>query len=626
MGKLLIYKPNMPEPTAENPYAQVEWIFREKMLTYENKHTQGNYQAALTFYIRFLRETNNYNPHLSTDPRFYLAKEWDSTALVKLERWLEATNTAGSENYLTSSTITGNFSAVRLTMEYAFENSYIPVQVFSVVMPGSFPETEQRAAYTDQEYNAIFNAVAPHIRFSKGLLNPYRPTGVGRDPRIYSAKNVKRSEKLIGQGWSCWQKASDGSEDLVECDHNIRWYFENVMKCLPLAGTPKNKKKHVNFFQAALRFGGLNNLYRKWGVSTFIDHEMVVPLIVELVAETALNVESVLSLRRDCFLKAHPLTGLPYLQYYKLRSGGEKELPLSLYDQNPGEKRSVKLGQKQSQIIARTIDAILKLTEPLVANADDEDKEYLFLHQIKGKKKFGRIERVTNKTLSRWTEKIVSENDLRGRDGKPLIFNLSRFRPTKFTKMVQAGHDIFHIMAIAGHASVTTTLGYIDKLGTTGDFHKVVQNALIKIKNNKHQQERRQLPIANQPGALPGKFIFKGTFCDCKNPYDPPEQVKKTRGYRTGDACTNWNMCLSCENVLITEQNLPKLWAYRSEIDRQLTNGVADMPRQGELYKKAAAILDQILAPDELFSKEVLDNAAGIAADQEYETMDAFVY
>ncbi len=56
------------------------------------------------------------------------------------------------------------------------------------------------------------------------------------------------------------------------------------------------------------------------------------PLLVELMSETGLNMESALSLKRDCFNEAHPLTGLPFLEYEKPRSGGEKELHVALYD------------------------------------------------------------------------------------------------------------------------------------------------------------------------------------------------------------------------------------------------------------------------------------------------------
>jgi len=86
-----------------------------------NKHTESNYQAGYGFYLRFLRETNNYNPNLKTDARFHLAKEWDAIALLKVKQWIDATNSVNSKNYLTSYTVMGHVSAIRKTMYYAFE-------------------------------------------------------------------------------------------------------------------------------------------------------------------------------------------------------------------------------------------------------------------------------------------------------------------------------------------------------------------------------------------------------------------------------------------------------------------------------------------------------------------------
>ncbi len=57
------------------------------------------------------------------------------------------------------------------------------------------------------------------------------------------------------------------------------------------------------------------------------------PLVVKLISETGLNVESVFSLKRDCLKEAHPLNGLPYIEYEKVRSGGEKILLLTHLEQ-----------------------------------------------------------------------------------------------------------------------------------------------------------------------------------------------------------------------------------------------------------------------------------------------------
>lgn len=99
--------------------------------------------------------------------------------------------------------------------------------------------------------------------------------------------------------------------------------------------------------------------------------------------------------------------------------------------------------------------------------------------------------KVNKKAISNWIDYFVKINDLRGRNGNPLVFTLSRFRPTKFTELVEKGYDLFHIMAIAGHASIKTTLAYIDKLKTITDFQYTIKKTLTDIKN--YQQQNGQL-------------------------------------------------------------------------------------------------------------------------------------
>jgi integrase len=624
MSKIIEFHLPMPVPTIDNPYAQVDWIFKEKLSLYEKHDTKNIYRNALTFYKRFLKETNNYNPALDSDPRFYIQEEWGVMALHNVKQWIEATNIAGNEGYLTSYTLTTNFSGIRQTMEYACEHNYIKRPVINVIMPGGVRETAVRSAYSNEEYAAIFNVVSPMVQFSKSLLRTYTRTGKGRDPRKLDKQGVARGSKVLGQGWSCWVKTSNG-DGVVPCDDNMRWYFENVMDCVPLASTIENKKKHFVFLNSASNIhGGLNQLYRKWGVTPLIDRDVVMPLAVKLISETGLNVESLLSLKRDCFKEAHPLTGLPYLEYLKPRSGGEKELHIMLYNKAE-DSAFMALRQRQSQVISKTVKTILELTEPLVKLASKEDRDYLFLYQSTCGPIHSKVQVIDKNVSNRWTHEVIKEHDLRGSDGNPLIFALSRFRPTKFTEMVMQGYDIFDIMALAGHKSITTTLAYIDRLKSTTDFHRKIQRELTIIKENKRSHERKPLPIATTATAKPGKFIFKAPVCHCKNPYDPPDIVKNSKSYHEGDACTFWNMCLQCENVLITEMNLPKLFAYRNEIRRALSN-INEIPRQGDLYKKTLMILDEILSPDVLFSQEKLDWAAELAMDVEFEVLDTFIH
>lgn len=184
-------------------------------------------------------------------------------------------------------------------------------------------------------------------------------------------------------------------------------------------------------------------------------------------------------------------------------------------------------------------------------------------------------------------------------------------------------------MQIAGHSSLKTTLNYIDQQQTTPEFHKTVGEALINIsKNRKEHNKSKELPILNQNAQnSSGQTVFQGTFCGCKNPYDPPAQVRNSKNYHAGDACTYFNMCLPCRNVLIADKDLPKLIIYRAEIEKALNLGVQDMPRQGELYLKNLSILDKILTPGAEFSPQVLTKAHAIAGEiGQVDMIDPFIF
>jgi len=494
----MILKSRLPEPTRDNPYAQLDWIFSDKASLYSNPASGQNYASALAFYKRFLRHTHNYSAELEKDPRFFLSREWDIFALHKVKIWIDATNVAGGNDYRTSYTIIGSMSSLRQTMAHAYEHSYIEKPVINVFVAGAVRETTSRTAYSLDEYEQIFQVLTPLIKSSRDLLKPYVPTGRGRDPRKLQRARMKQGDRLMGQGWNCWGVNEEGM--IVRQEDNLRWYFENVMNCIPLSVAPANLK-HLQFFLAAARlYGGVKQLYRNWGVAYSISTDVILPLLVELTSETGLNVESVLTLRRDCFKEAHPLTGLPFLEYTKPRSGGNKELHTSLYDRR---QDSLGLKQRQSRIISNSIESILRLTAPLVERAKKDDRDYLFLFEPRSSQSNDPVQRLTVSIVHDWNLKMVKKHNLRADNGQPLSFNLSRFRPTKITELVAQGYDFFDIMAMAGHSSIVTTLSYIDRLKWASDFHRKIEKALITIKSNKEEYERAPLPIAITRRASP---------------------------------------------------------------------------------------------------------------------------
>lgn len=375
MSKVIDFKQLLPTPTVEYPYVQIDWIFNDKASTFQNKHTSKNYLDGCKLYKRFLRETDNYSNPKPNDKRFFIKKEWDKLALVKLKRWIDTTNLPQKDNYLTSHSMVTLYGAVRQTMLHAYENYHINEVVINAASAAPKRESNIRSAFSEEEVGAIFKYLLPEIQFSESLLKPYKKTNKGRDPRVkFSLRNNFRDGPNYNEGWRCPIPDADGTGHVLS-DDNARWYFENVMNCVPLSSARENAKEHKAFFQAiSVLFGGVYETYRRWGVTPFTGTRIIMPLVVKLISETGLNVESVFSLKRDCLKEAHPLNGLPYIEYEKVRSGGEKILPLTLLEQESANDEILALGQKQSVIVSNTITAILKLTEPLVEKVLDEDK------------------------------------------------------------------------------------------------------------------------------------------------------------------------------------------------------------------------------------------------------------
>jgi hypothetical protein len=319
----------------------------------------------------------------------------------------------------------------------------------------------------------------------------------------------------------------------------------------------------------------------------------------------------------------HDLTGQAYLTYHKKRSKGDKELHLSLLDSG---QKSVELSliAKQSSIIRGTIDLIFRLTAPLLTTARKEDLDYLFLSQTRGGGRSfqpGGVVRLSRGHLSDWTSKILKGHLALSATGVPTSFNLARFRPTKITQMVKDGYDFFAIQAAAGHGDAKTTWNYLATHQLNPVAEREVTRTLIRIHKNSEELKNNPKPYASSESDESG-VIYKGVIADCKNVFDPPTWIKRLPGYKPGQSCTLWNMCLLCPNVLITRKHLPRLVAYDREIEYATErNNLSHAPNAVQ-YQKTRAVLAGIL---EDFGEEDVRRAREIAEQSDYH-LDAVTY
>lgn len=576
-----------PTTTAQAPFAQIEWIFDKRRDRMANSNTKSNYQSAKAFYIQHIKLTEGCAPYL-------LAEKWDGFALLRFKEKLQDRIDTG-EVEASSYTLTGHFSAVRQVMKEAAAYGLLGTRIIQETnwVP-AFSETEMHASYSAQELAQILNAVGEELRYAYAVAGEYQrqPPGSGRDPLVQSHCGSAR-----GYG--------------LGVEANMRWHFENVLGCEPIVGTGQNKKKHLSFLNSATNLhGGLHTLYRRWGVSAFVDQYLLMPLAINLLYLTGLNPSSLLGLQVDCMRDEHPLTGMPYLLFEKERSGGEKELHLPLLEKR--EERGLK--RKQTLQVKRVITALLKLTERIRnrMSANDPLQQCLFIYESPASCAHGQVLPLTIKQTSAWCKRMVEKYNLRNDAGAPLAFNLVRFRSTKLTEMALEGRDFFEIQQVARHKSITQTVRYIAANRLDEPARKVVSAALEQIRAN--QEEMLASPPAPTEAKSQPVHLFKGLIADCKNVFDPPERVKRAVDYVTGQACTRFNMCLFCRNVVVLKEHLPSLAAYRAQIMGIQANNVQNLPH-AHLYNQTLSILDNLLDPNiSQFTSDEIECALDMAA------------
>lgn len=120
-------------------------------------------------------------------------------------------------------------------------------------------------------------------------------------------------------------------------------------------------------------------------------------------------------------------------------------------------------------------------------------------------------------------------------------------------------------------------------------------------------------------------IVFKSITSDCRNVYDPPDEVKKLKRYDPGQACTRYNMCLFCKNVVLMKHHLPTLIAYQHQIRQATDHNLTELPNN-QHYERTLSVLATILTPGKsMFSPEDLAWAHA-AAECSDEFIDPIVY
>ncbi|RMS25601.1 hypothetical protein ALP70_02677 [Pseudomonas savastanoi] len=452
--------------------------------------------------------------------------------------------------------------------------------------------TDAYRPYSSDERVRISASVNEDIEHYNTLAQPYQLSGIGVDP-IDEKGSLKPGCNTL---------------------ENARWIFENKLGCAHVGHDQKDSEDpHVRvFLRIVSRSGiGLREIVEGWGVHYLVDAQVITPYAIKLAQVTGLNADSIKLLDVDDYEPKHPLTGRPCLRYWKERSDGEKLMHLDIF-----EADITWLTTSQSYAVAQIFEDIKALTASFRESAPPVMRDKLFIWQSSAPRSFMEIKSFATGKESALFESFAAYAKRKGflnSAGQQLSLTPSRLRPSFISELVERDVPIREIQLILGHKHIDTTLAYLDRM----DFNHIARSKLDVALRELHESaaevadnlssseaEANLIDVVNLDGP---QVVFKTPLASCRNIFNPPEFIKKLSSYVPGSPCALYNMCLGCENVLLTASNLPELFAMeRDYLTLKESSRIMDTP-YGRVVRENLALLDGILHSKSDFTSEELD-------------------
>jgi len=436
--------------------------------------------------------------------------------------------------------------------------------------------------------------------------------------RVWDLHNTPYKQAKSGQSFLKPVQGGERVDGSLCSEENLRWFFDHRLggqrvTFNDIADCQKDSDEFL-FYKALSKYRArdsqaystLDELYDSWGVPRNPYREEIFPFYMRLLQLTGMNPNPVLDLEVDAFESSHPATGKACVRYWKGRSKGAKELHLDIFD-----AEITWLSKSQARKVSEIFEKVKALTENLRAKLPEghECKNLLFIASGKPPRGYGQIKRLFEQSYDKPRELLQERYlvDLTDKEtGEVISLVGTRFRASLVSELVEAGVSIREIQLMLGHVSISTTLQYLDRMDFNRQARHKIQEKLQQIYSNSWvPKEREKLPEQEKYQA---EIIFKTPLGGCANIFDPPDFIKKSPGYK-GGACSNFNKCLSCENVIITVSHLPDLFALLRDYHIVWNNGKVASTPYGAVVLENIEILESLLGDESEFEKSELRKA-----------------
>lgn len=569
------------ESDPARPFNQLLHMFAAASLRSTSKSTVLNYCEGFRYASQHLEEIG-FKGH--EHPKEYITPHY----LTRFRNYLAD---RVSEDAISNYTANGLLSAARVMLKRAVRikdfglNNFIDTEGFEHKR-----KTDEYRPYTKSERAIIANSCKLEIERTNKLAEDYVPFGGGCDP-------VNEYGSIIN---------GLGTLD------NARWIYENKLNCRRTSrwsADPDNIYEKA--FSRILNYSslGIVDIYKSWNVLYEVTSRVLAPYVIRLAQVTGLNADSLKSLDLDDFIESHEITKRPCLRYWKERSGGEKIYHLDLMYAD-----FKWLTTSQSREIKKIYTDVIHLTRHIREHAETSIKDRLFIYESLKANEFRKVKTLENSVVINVTmNKFSDDHDLKTDDGRKLSISASRLRPSLVAELIDHGASLRVIQVILGHKSITTTIKYLDRLEFSKTSQAIVDEALNRIHRetieNAMGATQEAAPEALPQPATPAVPIRTG-LVECRNVFDPPDEIRRLANYKEGNPCSLLNKCLSCQNSIITLSNLPDLFAMRRDYRAMMeTSLIAETP-YGHVVQENLDVLESILTPSSRgFNAEQLAHA-----------------
>lgn len=568
----------------------------------------GNYRATYRSLTTFL-ELNDIAP----DSRLQTYLN-DYTA-VRYKAYLEETRLGvdlqpiQATNYISCL----NLTLQRLTRfdEFA-ENSFIQVSGFS---SGATATTKGKAtAYTP--YSIVErDAIASTLNNEINEVVESRLSGYVKSTKVHDfiSRNAKHefvdSRKLSIEVLKSWFDH--------ECDSKP--FYSTEIEEARGKSTPRGI--FLNACQKLRESGELTvtipELFALWKVpDRKLTAKELFPFYLRMIQVTGMNPSSVQDLEINDFVSSHDATNRPCLRYWKERSTGTKEYHLDLFTCD-----ITWLSMSQAKSVKQIFDQVIALTAFVRHELPENQKNKLWVVSESNVGTKGNDRRqgsgaapipVTRLTsLAReFSEKILADT------GMSVNLVASRFRSSFVSELIDNGVPIREIQLVLGHKNIQTTLQYLDRMDFNKQARHKIHEVLKKIYENSFaaQSEGRRSEIFLKELE---SVVYTTPLGGCKNVFNPPEFIKKSKSWKEGSACSNFNKCIACDNVIITTSHLPDLFAMYRDYKQICRNNTLMATPHGKTVIDNLDILENLLGEKSEFSQEELSKAQRLSMNIE---------